>query len=118
MGEAHGCMFAPTFDQSIKVRQADSRVSSDAGAILLREADHRLGLTADLAAGLIGPRDPSRSRYTHAELLRDHLYALTLGYAHQDDVDRLAHDPAMKVAVWDRPGEQVLHERLGSQPSD
>jgi hypothetical protein len=118
MGEAHGCVFAPTFNQSIKVRQADSRVSSDAGAILLREADHRLGLTADLAAGLIDPRDPSRSRYTHAELLREHLYALALGYAHQYDVDRLAHDPAMKVAVWDRPGQQVLHERLGSQPSD
>jgi hypothetical protein len=50
-------------------------------------------------------------------LLRARLYALAQGYAAQDDADRLAHDPAMKLAVWDRPGEQTLEERLASQPS-
>jgi len=118
MGEAHGRFFEPTFNQSVKLRQADPRITSDAGAILLREVDHRLGLTGDLAATLIDPRDPEASRYTQAELLRQHLYALALGYAHQDDADTLAHDVAMKMAVWDRPGPDVIHERLASQPSD
>ena len=59
MGEAHGRFFEPTLNQSIKLRQADPRVTSDAGAILLREIDHRLGLTADLGAALLDPRDPS-----------------------------------------------------------
>ena len=118
MGEAHGRFFEPTFNQSIKLRQEDPRVSSDAGAILLREVDHRLGLTSDLAATLIDPRNAEASRYTHSELLRQHLYTLALGYAHQDDADTLAHDVAMKMAVWDRPGPKVIHERLASQPSD
>ena len=118
MGEAHGRFFEATFNQSIKLRQADPRITSDAGAILLREVDHRLGLTADLAAATIDPRDPDASRYTQAELLRQHLYTLALGYAHQDDADSLAHDVAMKMAVWDRPGPNVIHERLASQPSD
>jgi len=27
------------------------------------------------------------------------------------------HDPAMRIATWDRPGEQVLDERMASQPT-
>ena len=118
MGERHGWLFEPSFNRSIKLRQADTRVTSDAGAILLREVDHRLGLTADLAGRLIDPRDPDRRRYEPPELLRQHLYSLALGYAHQDDADRVAHDVAMKMAVWDRPGQAVIDERLASQPSD
>lgn len=118
MGECQGWLFEPTFNRSVKLRQADPRITSDAGALLLREVDHRLGLTADLAAGLYDPRRPDRIRYTHTELLRQHLYTLALGYAHQDDQDSVAHDPALKLAVWDRPGKQVLKERLASQPSD
>jgi hypothetical protein len=118
MGERHGWLFEPAFNRSIKIRQADPRITSDAGALLLREVDHRLALTADLAAGLFDPRDPERIRYTQVELLRQHLYALVLGYAHQDDADTLAHDVGMKLAVWDRPGHQVIDERLASQPSD
>jgi len=118
MGERQGWLFEPTFNRSIKLRQADPRITSDAGALLLREVDHRLGLTADLSGGLHDPRDPAHLRYTQTELLRQHLYSLALGYAHQDDADSLAHDAAMKLAVWDRPGKQVLAERLASQPSD
>jgi hypothetical protein len=109
MGERHGWLFEPTFNRSIKVRQVDSRLTANAGAVLLREVDHRLGLVADLAAGLYDGRDPARVRYSQVELLRQHLYALALGYAHQDDQDALAHDVAMKLSVWDRPGR--LHSR-------
>ena len=57
MGEAHeragqagGWLFEPSFNRSIKLPHADPRITSDAGALLLREVDHRLGLTADLGA--------------------------------------------------------------------
>ena len=113
-----GWLFEPTFNRALKLRQADPRITSDAGAFLLREADHRLGLTADLAGQLTDPRRPDRIRYLQVELLRQHFYALALGYAHQDDQDTLAHDVALKLAVWDRPGGRGLHERLASQPTD
>ncbi len=118
MGEGHEWLFEPTFNRSIKLRQADPRITSNAGALLLREVDHRLGLTADLAAELTDPRDPRHIRYTQTELLRQHLYGLALGYVHQDDADTLAHDVAFKLSVWDRPGRRVAEERLASQPSD
>lgn len=117
MGEAQQWLFEPNFNRAVKVRASDERITSDSGLLLLREADHRLGLTDWLAAGLDDPRQPDAIRYQMVELLRERLYALALGYAAQDDADRLAHDPAMKMAAWDRPGEQTLEERLASQPT-
>jgi len=117
MGEAQDVLFEPSFNRAVKVQASDERITSDAGLILLREADHRLGITEALARQLADPRDPKLIRYQMVELLRERVYALALGYSAQDDADRLAHDPAMKMAVWDRPGEQTLEERLGSQPT-
>jgi hypothetical protein len=117
MGEASAWLFEPEFNRAIKVCEQDQRITSDAGVLLLREADHRLGLVGSLAEAMVDPRDPDNVRYTLVELLRERLYVLGQGYAAQDDVDRLAHDPALRMAVWDRPGARVLDERLASQPT-
>lgn len=117
MGEAQNTLFEPEFNRSIKVQSSEQRITSHAGAVLLREFDHRLGLTESLGEQVSDPRDPSKIRYTATELLRERIYALALGEANQDDLDRLAHDPAMRMAIWDRPGEEVLAERLASQPT-
>ncbi len=117
MGEAQKWLFEPSFNRAVKVSASDERITSDAGLILLREADHRLGLTEWLAGRLADPRRQDLIRYQLVELLRERLYALALGYSAQDDADRLAHDPAMKMAVWDRPGDEVLNQRLASQPT-
>lgn len=117
MGEAQEWLFEPQFNRAVKVQASDERITSDAGLVLLREADHRLGLTEWLAGQLVDPRRQELIRYQLVELLRERLYALALGYSAQDAADRLAHDPAMKLAVWDRPGEQTLDERLASQPT-
>ena len=118
MGEGQGRLFELSFNRAIKLRQSDPGISDNAGALLLREVDQRLGLTSDLAAQLIDDRDPRYVRYSQKELLRQHLYGLSLGYVHQDDQDALAHDVALKLSVSDRPGCQVAHEGLASQPSD
>ena len=117
MGEAQEWLFEPSFNRTVKICASDARITSDAGLVLLREADHRLGLTESLARRLVDPRRQELIRYQLVELLRERLYALAQGYSAQDDADRLAHDPAMKLAVWDRPGRQPLEERLASQPS-
>jgi hypothetical protein len=117
MGERHGSLFEPTFNRSVKISESDDRITSDAGVLIIREADHRLGITESLANQLCDPRNQGLIRYQMVELLRERVYGLALGYATQDDADRLAHDPAMKLAAWDRPGEQVLDERLASQPT-
>ena len=70
MGEGQGWLWEPSFNRSIKVRKGDERLSGDAGLLLFRESDHRLSLTADMAARIRDPRDPDKTRYTAAELLR------------------------------------------------
>ena len=117
MGEAQAWLFEPEFNRAVKVCTTDERITSDAGLLLLREADHRLGLLEHLANQLHDPRHPDKIRYQLVELLRERVFGLAMGYATQDDADRLAHDPAMKLAAWDRPGDQTVEERLASQPT-
>jgi hypothetical protein len=117
VGEGKKMLFEPSFNRAVKVRGGQDRLTSDAGTLLLREADHRLGLTQSLAAQLVDRRDPEHTRYLLVELLRERLYAMAQGYDAQDDADELAHDPAMRLAVWNRPGKRVQEERLASQPT-
>lgn len=42
---------------------------------------------------------------------------MAMGFSAQDDVDRLAHDTAFRIAVWKRSGNGVIDERLASQPT-
>ncbi len=117
MGESKKPLFEPTFNRAVKVHGGQDRLTGDAGTLLLREADYRLDLTRSLAAELYDRRNPELVRYTFVELLRERLYALAQGYEVQDDLDELAHDPAMRLAVWNRPGKRVQDERLASQPT-
>ena len=45
------------------------RLNTDAGGLLLREADRRLGLTASLAECIADPRDPARITHDLRTLL-------------------------------------------------
>jgi hypothetical protein len=117
MSEGQRFVFEPTFNRAVKVQSRDLRLTSDAGFLLLREADQRLGLTASLADQLRDPRHPDMVRYKILELLRERVYALAQGYRPTDDLDILAHDPALRLAAWDRPGARTLEERLASQPT-
>jgi hypothetical protein len=117
MGEVKGNVFEPEFNRSIKVEATDQRLTSNAGVLLLREADERLQLISSIAEELCDPRAPDRIRYSLTELIRERVYTMSLGFSAQDDVDLLCHDPAFRMAVWDRRGEAVIDERLASQPT-
>ena len=62
MGESQTRLFEPSFNRSVKVETKDERITSDGGVLLLREADHRLGLVESLANQLSDPRNPVKSR--------------------------------------------------------
>jgi len=60
MGEDQGTLFEPEFNRSVKVQTSEQRITSHANAVLLREADHQLGLVKSLAAQ---HRDPLPHAY-------------------------------------------------------
>ena len=55
-------------------------ISSDGGALLLRQVDRRLGLLDSLAATLPDPRDRRYIEHPLVELLRQRVYGIALGY--------------------------------------
>ena len=88
-------------------------ISSDGGAVLLRQMDDRLGLSERLAALLPDERDPRKVKHDRREQMRQRLYQIALGYPDCNDVDRLRHDPLLK-SVCDRWPQA---EGLSSQPT-
>ena len=60
------------------------RLTSDGGALLLREVDRQLGLTASLAACVADPRDPAKITHDLRTLLVQRIFGIALGYAECD----------------------------------
>jgi len=72
-------------------------LTSDAGGLLLREVDRRLGLIDGLAECLTDPRDPAKIRHDLRTLLAQRIFGLALGYEDLNDHNRLRHDPLFAV---------------------
>src|ERR1700716_1913004 len=73
--------------------------SSDGGLLLLREAERQLGVCRRLAEAMPDRRDPDRVRHAMFEMVMARASAIACGYEDAIDLDRLRHDPLMKVAV-------------------
>src|SRR2546425_224447 len=88
-------------------------LSSDGGALLLRQVDQSLGLSQSLAGCFEDRRDPRYSDHRIQELVAQRLYGLALGYEDLNDHDRLRLDPLLAVACNKREphGLDRLHQK-------
>lgn len=97
--------------------------SSDGGLLLLREAERRLGVCARLAAAMPDRRDASRIEHEMLEMVMARVVAIACGHEDAIDLDRLRHDPLMKIAVGRCPitgaplASQSTISRLENTPS-
>jgi Transposase DDE domain group 1 len=106
-------LFSDIFDRPVVAKFDQRQGSSDGGAILLKAAERRLGLTSALAAGLKDDRQPGKVQHELRELITQRVMALALGYEDANDAARLASDPIHKLLVGRDP---VDGEDLASQP--
>ena len=83
------------------------RLTSDAGALLLREVDRRLGLTQALAGCITDPRDPDKIVHDVQTMLIQRITGIALGYEDLNDHDTLRADPIMQVLA-DIPPDETL----------
>jgi hypothetical protein len=67
---------------------------SNGGLLLLREAER-----LRLAEAMPDRRDPDRIRHTMFEMVMPRVLAIACGHEDAIDLDRLRHDPLMKLAV-------------------
>jgi hypothetical protein len=73
-------------------------ISSNGGALLLRQVDERLGMSRSFAALLEDHRDPRRRRHDRVEQIRQRVYQIALGYEDCNDADLLRYDPVLQQA--------------------
>jgi hypothetical protein len=104
-------LFQPKFNGSIRVEARAERLTSDAGAVLLREVLERLGITDWLAERLVDSRNPERITHPLPELLNTSLLLLGQGWRDQDDADVLRDDAVFRLAVSGRRGISPLESR-------
>ena len=80
MGELQHEPFQFAFNGFLKVAFHGSRVTSDAGLILVRELDERLGLETLIAEHLSDSRQGLNTQFSLADLLRQSVYSRLAGY--------------------------------------
>ncbi|MHC4954889.1 MAG: transposase [Planctomycetota bacterium] len=79
--------------------------TSDGGALLLKAADRRLGLTQALADCLEDSRSADRVAHSLHDLFRQRIYGLALGYEDANDAARIgdARRPSRRKPGTRRP---------------
>lgn len=80
-------------------------ITSDGGALLLREVDARFGITERLATCFGDHRDADRIEHSVLELVRQRVYGLALGYEDLNDHDDLLRDPLLALTLGKRDVE-------------
>jgi len=113
-------LFSNLNRQKIQADFAGGTLTSDAGGLLLREVDRRLGLVDALADGLTDPRDPARIQHEQRTMLAQRIFGLALGYEDLNDHNELRRDPLFSVLAEQTPrlgAEGALRDPLASSPT-
>jgi len=89
-------------------------ITSDAGVLLLRETELKLGLITMLAKCINDTRRSSSITHQKTELLTQRILQIACGYEDANDSNSLRKDPALKMALGLLPESD--HD-LASQPT-
>src|SRR5918994_1155140 len=74
-------------------------ISSDGGALLLRQVEALTGIVRQFAACFDDHRDPDLIEHPAEHLLAQRVYGLALGYEDLNDHDDLRRDPLLATVV-------------------
>ena len=97
MGDATSGPVRLSFNPQLRVEFRGATVTSDAGLLLPRELDERLGLNALIEQHLTDPRTGHNRQFPLADLFRQSIYSRLAGYEDTNDAERLAEDPAFRM---------------------
>ncbi len=101
--------FASGGKREITVEFNGGRISSDGGALLLRETDRRIRLLERFSQCFLDGRNPALIEHRIEEMLAQRVYGLALGYEDLNDHEQLRHDPLLGVLVGKaEPGQEAL----------
>jgi hypothetical protein len=115
MGNSALDLVFPSVDSKEVVARFDGGdITSDAGLLLISNADRKLGLTRLIAEAIDDHRDQDQVEHKMIELVRERVYAISAGYEDANDLSTLRSDPALKTVCDRLPASG---EKLASQPT-
>ena len=103
--------FAGHFSRAVVADFDGGTLTSDGGALLLRQVDRRIHLLPRLAACFTDFRSPERIEHGVEQMLAQRVYGLALGYEDLNDHDQLRRDPLMNLLS----GKRELSTALASK---
>jgi hypothetical protein len=106
--------FASVGPKAVIADFTGGRITTDAGALLLREGDNRLGLTQAIDAAIPDPRHPIFIVHTQRAMIAQRITAIALGYEDLNDHQTLRSDPALQIAAGIAPEADLA---LASPPT-
>ena len=110
---------APLSFSSLEHRRVEAdfaagALTTDAGALLLREADRRLGLLDALDRAIPDPRNPALITHPQRALLAQRVFGIALGYEDLNDHSTLRDDPLWQILAEYQPDAK---QPLASAPT-
>jgi Transposase DDE domain group 1 len=86
-----------SFNPQLRVEFHRATVTSDAGLLLPREQDERLGLDALIERHRTDPRTGHNRQFPLPDLFRQSIYSRLAGHEDTNDAERLAEDPTFRM---------------------
>jgi hypothetical protein len=100
--------FEAHFSRTVVADFDGGAITTDAGALLLRETDHRICLLKRLTACFTDFRSQDRCRHSVEQMLSQRIYGLALGYEDLNDHDQLRRDPLLTMLSGKREPSTAL----------
>ena len=97
MGDTESGPIRLSFNPQLRVEFRGATVTSDAGLLLPRELDERLGLSPLIKRHLSDPRTGRNRQFPVADLFRQSICSRLAGYEDTNDAERLAEDPTFRM---------------------
>src|SRR3989475_1854164 len=97
VGDATSGPVRLSFNPQLRVEFQGATVTSDAGLLLPRELDERLGLDALIERHLTDPRTGHNRQFPLADLFRQSIYSRLAGDEAANDADRVAEAPTFRM---------------------
>ena len=100
---------SPVDGRDLQARFDGGALSSDGGALLLREIERKMRISDVLASCLADRRDPARTQHSFASMIRARVMAIACGYRPGDAAPR-DHE---RLADWTRGLAHLLRPDRG-----
>jgi hypothetical protein len=101
--------FAKHFSREVVGEFSGGRMSSDGGALLLREVDQKMNLLPRFSQCFLDGRNPDLIEHSVEQMLAQRVYGLALGYEDLNDHEQLRYDPLFGVLAGKaQAGQEAL----------